>query len=148
MASPKTRIRKAFPKLGVTDFKITSPITTDYNCIAHAADEDDRCWWPISHPRYYWPPGLPRENTLASFIAGYGTLGYVPCDSFEEEEGYEKVVIYVDANGEPKHAAKMLPGGRWTSKLGDWEDIDHKALAGVSGVDYGHPKQALKRPKK
>jgi hypothetical protein len=43
------------------------------------------------------------------------------------------------------HAARQLPGGRWTSKLGNREDIEHD-LNAVSGEAYGTVVMVLKRP--
>jgi hypothetical protein len=147
MASPKTLIRNEFPKLSPTQFSVSSPETTDYNCIAHAAGESDRFWWPFGPPHYYWPPAVPRELTLASFIAAYATIGYEPCTSFKAEKGFEKVVIYTDQQGIPTHAARLLDDAKWSSKLGESFDIEHKTLGGLSGTLYGDPKQPLRRPK-
>ena len=149
MASEKKIIRKLFPKLGATDFKVTSDQDPQYNCIAHAADESDRYWDPTAPPQspYFWPDGVPRDPTLQNYIAAYATKGYQASNTLDPEEGYDKVVLYVDANGVPTHAAKLLPNGRWTSKLGDEWDIEHKTLHGLSGKAYGTPKQGLRRPK-
>lgn len=146
MASPKTHIRKQFPKLSPGQFKVTSPQDPDYNCIAHAAGEDDRFWWPINAGSYYWPPQLPFEITLSNFIDAFRLLGYAPCDTYEAEPGFEKVVIYVGKDGRPTHMARLLPSGQWTSKLGKSFDIDHKTLVGLAGAAYGDPQQALRRP--
>jgi hypothetical protein len=35
--------------------------------------------------------------------------------------------------------------GEWTSKLGNWEDIEHKTLAALEGEFYGKVVQILKR---
>jgi len=63
-------------------------------------------------------------------------LGYHQCESAAPEEGFNKVAIFCKPNGKPAHAARQLPHGRWTSKLGDWEDIEH-ALNAVAGSAYG-----------
>ena len=42
------------------------------------------------------------------------------------------------------HATRQLPNGKWTSKLGDWEDISHE-LEGIEGEKYGNIYQILKR---
>ena len=147
MASEKKIIRKLFPNLGSTDFKVTSAQDVQYNCIAHAADESHRFWDPTQPPPYFWPDGVSRTLTLESYIAAYATKGYEVSSTLDAEEGYEKVVLYVDANGVPTHAAKLLPSGRWTSKLGEEWDIEHKTLHGLSGKHYGTPKQGLRRAK-
>jgi hypothetical protein len=78
-------------------------------------------------------------------MLAYGTLGFEPCDSGEVEEGFEKVAIYTDAGGEPTHAARQLANGRWTSKLGYLEDIEHD-LDAVAGTHYGRVRAFLRRP--
>ena len=55
------------------------------------------------------------------------------------EPGSEKVVIFVDNEGLPTHAARQLTDGSWTSKLGSWQDNQHQhlqALAGTASI-YG-----------
>ena len=59
------------------------------------------------------------------------------------EEGVEKIAIYI-LNGKPEHAAKQLPDGRWSSKLGDLDDITH-TLNGLSGNRYGQAQVFLSR---
>ncbi len=52
---------------------------------------------------------------------------------------FEKIAIYVDTDGVPTHAARQLPDGSWTSKLGDWEDIQHQTLEALeTGNDKAH----------
>jgi hypothetical protein len=53
--------------------------------------------------------------------------------------------LFVDARGVPTHAARLLPSGLWTSKLGEWEDIEHDLLA-LEGDVYGTVALLLKRP--
>ena len=148
MASPKTTIRQIFPKLSPTDFAVTSDRDQTYNCIGWAAEENDRFWWPVPGSSiYYWPPGLRFDESPANFVEAFKTRGYEPCDSFQLEDGYEKLAIYADKNGKTKHMARQLLDGTWTSKLGsDW-DINHKTLVGLEGIDYGAPAQALRRPR-
>jgi hypothetical protein len=85
------------------------------------------------------------QVSLDAFIKAFGTLGFIPCDDPYMEQGYEKVALYVDHDGKPTHAARQLPNGRWTSKLGKIEDIEHE-LEGVTGSVYGSVAQILKRP--
>ena len=60
------------------------------------------------------------------------------------EPEVEKVALYARA-GEPTHAARQLSSGRWTSKLGPEEDLEH-SLEGLAGPAYGVVVQILKRP--
>jgi hypothetical protein len=140
-----------FPKLKRADYYVTSDETPDYNCIAHAADKNDNWWWPDDQPAY-WPKGLDKAETVEAFVNAYATLGYAKCDddSTALEAGFEKVAIYVDAAGVPAHAAKQLPDGAWTSKLGEWEDIRHATPEsmeddGALGLGYGKVTVILKR---
>jgi hypothetical protein len=62
----------------------------------------------------------------------------------EAEPGFEKVALFADASGMPQHAARQLATGRWTSKLGRMEDIEH-ALRDLEGGIYGSVVLLLKR---
>jgi hypothetical protein len=130
-----------FPALRKFQFELTSPVEPRYNCIAWAAGEDHRYWWPTAH----WPKGASRQVTRASFIKAFGTKGYVVCDNPDLEGGFEKVALYEDADGIPTHAARLLPNGRWTSKLGKSVDISH-SLEGLIGDEYGKPTLFMRRP--
>ena len=59
--------------------------------------------------------------------------------------GYEKVCIYVNEDGSPEHVSRQLASGKWTSKIGRFEDIEHSTLAGLESPDYGKRKVMLKR---
>ena len=130
-------ITRDLPQLTNNNHSITSPPTSDYNCIAWAAGEDDRWWWPDPNPLAYWPPGVPRIETEAAFIEAFATIGYTPCDDGTLQADMEKVVIYVDAHGKPTHMARQLPNGVWTSKCGPWYDMAHNNPDVVAGGSYG-----------
>ncbi len=139
------RIEQTFPRLRSMEYKVTSPATTDYNCIAWAADDDTAWWWPDAYDIGYWPREAPRAETIEAFVAAFGLLGYKPCHDHSPEPGFEDVAIYVDAAGIPTHAARLLKSGRWTSKLGEWEDIEHNTFESLDGDLYGHVGQLLRR---
>lgn len=126
-------------------YAITSEPTIQYNCIAWAAGDATRWWWPDSWGEGYWPAGVDRVETLEAFVEAYRTLGYEPCVTSAHEDGFEKVAIYVDRDELPQHAARQLENGRWTSKLGELEDIEH-TLEGLEGAHYGRIAQVLRRP--
>jgi hypothetical protein len=137
-----------FPDLRRADYEVTSDEDWAYNCIAHAAGRADAPWWPVEEGTagVFWPEGAPREETMAAFVAAYRGEGYEPCPGPDREEGFEKIALYADAAGTPTHAARQLPSGAWTSKLGDWEDIEHQGLEALAGSTYGRPVQFLRRP--
>ena len=144
-----------FPNLTRAVYRVTSEATARakvrYNCIAHAMNENNLWWWPdgdgIVDYEVHWLPEVAKECTIDAFVAVFRTKGFVPCDdlNIELEPGYEKVAIYCNAAGEPTHAARQLPSGAWTSKLGDWEDIEHETLACLESEDYGTVGKVLKR---
>jgi hypothetical protein len=133
-----------FPKLANTEYEVTSPRTFDYNCIAWAVEEDDR-WWSPTSDDYYWPENIPLEWTVDTVIQMFQLFGYEVCEGVELELGYQRIALYAKADGEPSHVARQLPNGKWTSKLGDWEDIEH-LLDGIEGDGmYGQVIRILKR---
>jgi hypothetical protein len=125
----------AFPNLASGNHRITSDRAIAYNCIAWAAGDDGRWWWPVEVPDVHWPDGAPRVVDLASFVAAFATLGYSPCEGRDFELGREKVALFA-LHGIPTHAARQLPDGRWTSKLGKSWDITHEIEA-IGGPVYG-----------
>lgn len=137
-------LERAFPGLAGQGATVTSPETPMYNCIAWAAGDCDRWWWPSVNS--YWPEAVIREETLGAFVEAFATLGFTPTDTAQHREGFEKVAIYVDASDVPTHAARQLPSGRWTSKLGQQVDIEHQDPESVTGARYGRVAVVLERP--
>ncbi|MCL1472282.1 DUF7689 domain-containing protein [Argonema antarcticum] len=140
----KEWIEQNHPNLVTTGYQITSSDTTDYNCIAWAAGSTEEWWWPDAKSGDYWPPNILREESLTAFMMAYQTLGYEVCDNTFLEVGFEKIAIYV-LDGKPQHAARQLPNGKWTSKLGQYEDIEHNSLEGLEGSIYGEVACVMKR---
>ncbi|MFN0241483.1 MAG: hypothetical protein ACKVWV_01190 [Planctomycetota bacterium] len=124
----------------------TSPPDPTYNCIAWAAGDMTRFWWPTTSSGAYWPEGIQRTDSVAAFITLYEGLGYVVCRDGVAEEETEKIAIYADVFRRVKHAARQLPSGRWTSKLGKQIDIEH-GLNGLDGPRYGAIVVFMKRPR-
>lgn len=135
-----------FPRLTRRNHRITSSCDPDYNCIAWAANCNADWWWPRTGPsaRSYWPPGARHEVSLRAFVQAFQLLGYVKCVDGSLEPGYQKVAIFI-ANNKPTHAARQLPSGKWTSKLGRLEDIEHTSVEDVNGPLYGVPAQFMKK---
>lgn len=148
MVNAVSWIEGKFPRLREGVYETRSPIDQDYNCIAFAAGDTERWWWPKASflGGAYWPDGAPREETLSAFQAAFGTLGYEPCESGDLEPGHERVAIYAEPSGMPTHAARQLPDGTWVSKLGQAFDIMHLTPEGVGGSAYGEVVAYLRRP--
>lgn len=116
----------------------TSPPDADYNCIAWAAGEQNRFWWPRPEEEYYWPSDVPRVETREAFIQAFGALGFEVFEymsvSWDPKEW--EVVAFLQRGDEVRHAARQLPTGRWTSKMGVGMDIDHEITGGYGGVGW------------
>ena len=138
-----SRIEDKFPALRTSPYEITSDETREYNGFAFAAGDEEAWWEPP--PFGYWPDDVPEEYTLSTFALIYRRLGYEACTSSTHEPSFEKVAIFANALDEPTHAARQLASGLWTSKLGDWEDIEHK-LQDLEGDFYGSVALLMRRP--
>ena len=68
-------------------------------------------------------------------MAAFGTLGFQSCDESGLEPSYANIALYA-LEGIPTHAARQLPDGRWSSKLGRSVDIAHD-LDALDGSVYG-----------
>jgi hypothetical protein len=84
---------------------------------------------------------------MHAFLDVYRLSGYESCSGWTMEDGYEKIALYADSSGLPTHAARQLPGGRWTSKLGRHVDIEHADRYALQGSDYGSPVFFMRRPR-
>ena len=121
-----------FPNLKRNEYQVTSDETTSYNCIAWAANDSTR-WW---EPEYYWPVEVTEEISLESLRSVFEQLGYEECGTADFELDFEKIAIYVDDELYPCHAARQLSTGNWTSKLGDWQDIEHETLDALESTPF------------
>ena len=68
-----------FPGLRVSTYQVTSPANDVYNCIAWAAGETLRWWWPDLLQKRYWPAGVARDESLAAIQEAFKSLGYTAC---------------------------------------------------------------------
>lgn len=141
----------SFPLLTPDNHEVTSQRSRQYNCIAWAAGIDDRQIWPTGgegyepEPAIDWPEGIPDEESMDSFIAYFSSLGYETCGGPQMEPGYLKVAIF-EKDGDPTHACRQTPSGRWTSKLGwDSVDIEHDDLDCIAGRKYGQATVFMRR---
>ncbi|WP_437652365.1 DUF7689 domain-containing protein [Sorangium sp. So ce1182] len=148
----KPEWKALWPKLEDDSFRESSQKTETYNCIAFAAG-DTLHWWepyviPPTQHGIYWPSSATPDNTLDAWAEAFATCGFVPCEDGSLEEGLVKVAIYADEEDTPQHAARQLADGRWASKLGDLEDIEHTATDALEEGEYGRVKLYLQRPRR
>jgi hypothetical protein len=118
-------------------------MTETYNCIAWACGRDDVWCWPDEYGQYFWP--IPRrECSINAFVELFASIGYSPCINASTENGFLKIALYVKA-GQITHAARQLPTGKWTSKLGQYIDIEHDFSEVLDGPEYGTASIFLKK---
>jgi hypothetical protein len=132
-----------FPQLG--SWIKSSERTDQYNCAAFAAGDETQKWDPFPPGLYFWPPNVPRDYSASVFVLAYSTIGYAVCADDSVDPRYEKIALYTNAHGGVLHVARQLPDGRWTSKLGDEEDIIHAAPQSLASQEYGQPTVFLRR---
>lgn len=134
-----------FPYLTAENHRRTSPATPAYNCVAWAAGDTEH-WW---QPGAYWRPAdWPKDDAgLGALERAFRDLGYEDCGLDDQPEpGFTKVALYAESAFVYTHAARQLPSGKWTSKLGEGIDIEHDTPAAVAGGVYGEVMQIMKRP--
>ena len=134
--------RRDFPRLDDRNHRVTSPATPDYNCITWSVGDTDHWWQPGS----FWPvEPPPADYGIGTLEQGFLALGFEDCGGDERLEGdFEKFALY-GSSPFYTHAARQLPDGRWTSKLGLSEDIEHDAPDHLAGGVYGEVVQIMRR---
>ena len=126
---------EAFPNLNDANHRKIGDRSDQYNCIAWAAGRRDQ-WWeaqddPLPGRVYYWPENAPPDDRVTSLIVAFESIGYSICDDGSLVDGVEKIAIYARAGREVyEHAARQLENGKWTSKMGELEVIEHDAPGG------------------
>lgn len=141
----KAHVLKLFPSIDTESLEITSPRTDTYNCIAYAAGDQSKWWWPDPIGIAYWPKGVVRTENLIAFQMAFESLGYALTADEEFNPEYERIAIF-HKNGKPTHAARQIDEIHWTSKLGRNFDIFHD-LRGVEGETYGEVSLIMERKK-
>lgn len=149
----KRLLFQAFPKLlQDKDFKVTSKATPIYNCIAWAYNINNRWMWPNTGKYtfldgiHYWPSNEIIDCDVSNFIDAFKLKGYERCDNCELEFGYRKIALYVKLNTtECTHTARELSNGCWSSKLGEYNDIQHGTPEAIENDDYGKVYCFMKR---
>jgi hypothetical protein len=142
MISRCARAEKICPKIAASGYERHSYETKAYNCIAYAAGDLWEWWDHFS----YWPDGATRGAELRHLIEAFECEGFTSCgETFLAHPNFEFVALYVDAEGEWTHAARLRSDGWWESKLGNLEDIIHKTPECVESQGYGSVAWYMKR---
>jgi hypothetical protein len=126
------KLRRLFPRLFGGEYSVTSPKSKKYNCLAWAAGHANR-WWQ-QPPNGYWPDGIPEDGSFEAAVRLFESLGFSRTEDPGHEQGAMKIAVYgKDSEGTAlllwTHAARQLENGRWTSKIGALQDIEHDTPA-------------------
>jgi hypothetical protein len=136
------KLRRLFPRLFGNEYRLTSQKSRCYNCLAWAIGDTD-IWWDAG-PGGIWPDGVPDDGSVLAAICFFEHFGYTLATNAELENGVQKIAIYGDNQGYT-HAARQLANGRWSSKLGKLQDIEHHKLENLFGRRYGTVVQIVEK---
>lgn len=103
---------------------------------------DTQHWW---QPGIHWPVTTSRDDFgVGALEKAFRSLGDEACPDESLEPSVEKVALY-GFGFFYTHAARQLANGKWTSKLGKAEDIEHDSPDDVAGGLYGEVVQFMRR---
>lgn len=141
-------VLKFWPNLLPANYHKTSEIDINYNCVAWV-NGLQTTYIDFSLDEEGDPRPEPYYLSSYPYIEYFETLGFQLCDHPDLEDGFEKIALY-EKDEWFKHVARQLPNGNWTSKIGEFEDIEHYSLAAVEGhphkdMSYGKPRYFMKR---
>lgn len=139
-----SQIRSFCPNANAKNCNITSMATAAYNCVGWAMRDDKRWWEPLPGTSYYWPTNCDSDYSVESYIGMFSRQGFEVCADGICEDGFEKIAIY-EKDGEFTHVALQTPSGRWSSKLGALEDVEHDTPGVLEGDDYGTVRRFMRR---
>ena len=83
------------------------------------------------------------EESIETFSKLFAKHGYQVCENGNLEDGFQKLALFAK-DGVPTHAARQLPNGMWTSKIGGHVDVRHTLTAMEDGR-YGEVVQFFKK---
>jgi hypothetical protein len=126
-----------------------------YNCVAFALGEENSIADMLIYSKWVDLSACGLDNANLTHTAeAYASLfnhfyHFERCLSADREAGYTKIALFEGYDEDDElnflHVAIQLENGKWKSKLGNYEDIEHDSLEVLSGKLYGHPSIFMKR---
>jgi hypothetical protein len=103
---------------------------------------------PLGPPNV-WPVDLPPDESFANVHTLLSRLGFVDCDDDRAIDPRITIVvaIFLDDGSKPAHFAQQQANGKWLSKLGDGNDIEHRTTQSVEGGANGTLAHKMCRPR-
>jgi hypothetical protein len=125
-------LEEGIPNLASEGYEVTSNPSDFPNCIGWALRDYTGFWDPdaaqLHIAGYRWLPYGPYDWEISTVSKIFEMHGYSDCRLDDGlEPGFEKIAIYVD-HEQDIHVARQQESGKWTSKLGTKEDLDHYTL--------------------
>jgi hypothetical protein len=134
---------------------IKSPKTIKYNCAAFAVGQEDY-WFECADEslkqlylgscEFHWPENILQNASLNAYIELYEQHGFEKLSSLNADfvGGVTKIALYGKGD-DFMHASKQMPDGRWASKLGPLQDVEHDNLRVLEGPTYGMVKAIMQK---
>ncbi len=132
-----------FPEINTLKVDIVCPPTHNFNCVGLALNDTDRWWWPGGA---FWPDGVRDDETVEAFddlLINHCHGEVIDKDWQVYQPGYVNLALFVDNTDEPQHLARLLPNGKWISKLGGNFGFTHELSEAETGI-YGQVKKVYK----
>lgn len=118
------------------NFKLLSPFSFQYNCIAFAMGMTDR-WVDHSNIPWHWWPPVEKGSSVEHLKNAFQYFGFEECGMNDEiDDLYDKVALYHIAN-QWTHAARVVAAGVYHSKFGESFDGRHSS-GNVLQAQYGN----------
>lgn len=138
-----------WPNLKDGTFEKTSDEGIYQNCVGFVVGI--RRW--IDSYSQFWPDDLETGDTPEHYAAFFKKHGFEICADGSLENGTEKLAIYAkghkySSQKEFKHVAIQQNDGKWKSKMGKLEDIEHPTTKTICCGDYGEAIIFMRRPKR
>lgn len=136
-------LEEGIPNLAREGYEITSNPADVPNCIGWALRDYAGFWDPdaavMRVAGYRWLPNGPYDWEVSTVAKIFEMHNYSDCDMDDSlEPGFEKIAIYVN-HEQDIHVARQLASGKWTSKLGVKEDLDHNSLKALEADTELYP---------
>lgn len=123
-----------FPNSIIEPFSITSPETSQYNCVAWVLGDTEH-WWEADED-YLWLDNLNFDNTLSTMQSFFQNFGFEAVNKTNFKNGIEKIALFSEDGIYCSHVAKQISPKLWTSKLGISYDVSHSLISMEKGI-YG-----------
>ena len=89
-----------------------------------------------------------RVELRARLYRRAAAVGFERAEGPASSESVALIALYVDFDGLVVHVARQEPDGKWRSKIGVLEDIEHDAPDALEGGEYGSVACVLRRPRR